>query len=109
MQNIEREGDGEKEGVGIAEKLLSAVLKIKSTKKTSENGEKGGTKNEKGNLCSPTKWFRCKIVYPCPFQKLHMMRGKYTHPSPPVPDVLPDASNCCTLLINLGLTIKKVC
>ena len=31
------------------------------------------------------------------------------HPSPPVPDVLPDASNICTLLIKLGLTFKKVC
>ena len=29
--------------------------------------------------------------------------------SPPVPDVLPDASNICTLLIKLGDTIKKVC
>ena len=28
-----------------------------------------------------------------------------SHPSVPVPDVLPDASNCCTL----GLTFKKVC
>jgi hypothetical protein len=26
-----------------------------------------------------------------------------------VPDVLPDASNICTLLIKLGLTFKKVC
>ena len=26
-----------------------------------------------------------------------------------VPNVLPDASNCCTLLIKLGLTFKKVC
>ena len=31
------------------------------------------------------------------------------HPSPPVPDVLPDASNSTTLLIKLGLTFKKVC
>ena len=31
------------------------------------------------------------------------------HPSPPVPDVLPDASMVSTLLIKLGLTLKKVC
>ena len=31
------------------------------------------------------------------------------HPSPPVPDILPDASNICTLLIKLGDTFKKVC
>ena len=28
---------------------------------------------------------------------------------PLIPDVLPDASNICTLLIKLGDTIKKVC
>ena len=28
---------------------------------------------------------------------------------PPVPDVFPDASMVCTLLIKLGLTFKKVC
>jgi hypothetical protein len=32
-----------------------------------------------------------------------------SHPSTPVPDVLPDASVVCTLLIKLGLTFKKVC
>ena len=31
------------------------------------------------------------------------------HPSPPTPDVLPDASKSSTLLIKLGLTFKKVC
>ena len=32
-----------------------------------------------------------------------------SHPSPPGPDVLPDAFNSSTLLIKLGLTFKKVC
>jgi len=32
-----------------------------------------------------------------------------SHPSPPVPDVFPNASNICTLLIKLGDTFKKVC
>ena len=29
--------------------------------------------------------------------------------SPPVPDVFPNASNICTLLIKLGDTIKEIC